>query len=203
MNARKALPFSRIGGHPALDLVNTTPMGPDGPRERLTDFQQLVRWMEFVSIARPVDARRLFARGASKEAAAALDAVRALRGDLRATLEAGGGERRWRSLAVAINDFLERHPGELKLIEGDKGGFDLRYLRRLERPLDLVGVVAGEIASFIASGDLERTRRCEGSGCVLWFVDRTRNGSRHWCRMETCGARAKAKTYYRKRRGKG
>jgi len=42
----------------------------------------------------------------------------------------------------------------------------------------------------------DRIRRCEHPACVLWFYDTTRNGTRRWCSMATCGNRAKAHRHY-------
>ena len=42
----------------------------------------------------------------------------------------------------------------------------------------------------------DRIRRCQNPGCVLWFFDATRNGTRRWCSMEVCGNRAKARRHY-------
>jgi predicted RNA-binding Zn ribbon-like protein len=42
-------------------------------------------------------------------------------------------------------------------------------------------------------------RECPGDGTCGWlFVDRTKNRSRRWCSMQTCGNRAKARRYYRR-----
>lgn len=41
-----------------------------------------------------------------------------------------------------------------------------------------------------------RLRRCDGAGCVLWFLDTSRNGRRRWCSMAGCGNRAKVKAHY-------
>lgn len=41
-----------------------------------------------------------------------------------------------------------------------------------------------------------RIRNCDGPGCVLWFLDTSRNGRRRWCSMTGCGNRAKARTHY-------
>ncbi|MBA9005213.1 CGNR zinc finger domain-containing protein [Thermomonospora cellulosilytica] len=41
-----------------------------------------------------------------------------------------------------------------------------------------------------------RLRRCDGTGCVLWFLDTSRNGRRRWCSMTGCGNRAKVKAHY-------
>jgi predicted RNA-binding Zn ribbon-like protein len=45
-----------------------------------------------------------------------------------------------------------------------------------------------------------RVRECAGERCPVVFLDESRNGSRRWCSMGVCGARAKASTYYRRRR---
>jgi len=42
----------------------------------------------------------------------------------------------------------------------------------------------------------DRICRCQNPGCVLWFFDTTRNGTRRWCSMEVCGNRAKARRHY-------
>jgi predicted RNA-binding Zn ribbon-like protein len=42
----------------------------------------------------------------------------------------------------------------------------------------------------------DRIRRCQHPACVLWFYDTTRNGTRRWCSMSTCGNRAKAHRHY-------
>jgi predicted RNA-binding Zn ribbon-like protein len=42
----------------------------------------------------------------------------------------------------------------------------------------------------------DRIRRCQHPACVLWFYDTTRNRTRRWCSMTTCGNRAKAQRHY-------
>lgn len=41
----------------------------------------------------------------------------------------------------------------------------------------------------------DRIRKCANHECILWYLDTTRNGSRRWHSMETCGNRAKAKRF--------
>jgi predicted RNA-binding Zn ribbon-like protein len=38
----------------------------------------------------------------------------------------------------------------------------------------------------------DRIRSCAHESCVLHFLDTSRNGTRRWCSMATCGNRAKA-----------
>ena len=45
----------------------------------------------------------------------------------------------------------------------------------------------------------ERIRRCHAEGCVLWFLDTTRNGTRRWCSMDLCGNRSKVRRHRARR----
>jgi len=51
----------------------------------------------------------------------------------------------------------------------------------------------------MADGTAERLRLCRADDCHWAFIDRSRNGSRVWCDMAACGARAKARAYRRRR----
>ncbi|MEV3906367.1 CGNR zinc finger domain-containing protein [Streptomyces canus] len=42
----------------------------------------------------------------------------------------------------------------------------------------------------------DRIRSCAHDACVLHFFDTSRNGTRRWCSMATCGNRAKASRHY-------
>ncbi|MBY8345022.1 CGNR zinc finger domain-containing protein [Streptomyces spinosirectus] len=42
----------------------------------------------------------------------------------------------------------------------------------------------------------DRIRACSGHACVLHFYDTSRNGTRRWCSMASCGNRAKASRHY-------
>lgn len=44
----------------------------------------------------------------------------------------------------------------------------------------------------------DRVRQCAHPDCVLYFRDTSRNGSRRWHSMETCGARTKSARHYRR-----
>jgi len=58
-------------------------------------------------------------------------------------------------------------------------------------------------AELLTSDERRRVRECAGSDCTWLFLDRSRNRSRRWCAMQTCGNRAKARRHYRRARGGG
>lgn len=53
---------------------------------------------------------------------------------------------------------------------------------------------------LLSSPDLSRLRECAAERCGRLYLDFTRNGSRRWCDMETCGNRAKARRHQARRR---
>lgn len=63
----------------------------------------------------------------------------------------------------------------------------------LERPL---WQIAHSAADLLASGRLDRVRTCDSETCDWLFLDESRNRSRRWCDMSTCGNRAKARRHY-------
>ncbi len=57
--------------------------------------------------------------------------------------------------------------------------------------------VAHAAADLLTSEKAARVRRCEDDrGCGYLFIDQTKNHSRRWCSMESCGNRAKARRHY-------
>jgi predicted RNA-binding Zn ribbon-like protein len=174
-------------------------MGAHGPEERIPDLARLLAWMKEVDLLSTADAARA-ARGAKTSAARVVRDVRELRERLRAALEGRlRGKRDDRRLVARLNSILAGAPVTQRL-RRDGDGFAFDYGRHVSGAADLVPRVAEQVARFLASDDVKLARPCAGSGCVLWFVDRTRNRSRHWCRMQTCGAKAKARAYYRRKK---
>jgi predicted RNA-binding Zn ribbon-like protein len=50
---------------------------------------------------------------------------------------------------------------------------------------------------LLTSDKVNRVRECDDDrGCGYLFIDQTRNHSRRWCSMESCGNRAKARRHY-------
>lgn len=58
-----------------------------------------------------------------------------------------------------------------------------------------LGRIVGEIASGMADGSWSRLKICNADDCRWAFYDTTKNRSRAWCSMQSCGNRAKVKAY--------
>ena len=60
--------------------------------------------------------------------------------------------------------------------------------------------VAQAAADLLISDELKLVRWCEAPDCEWLFLDRSRNRSRRWCDMTSCGNRAKARRHYERTR---
>jgi predicted RNA-binding Zn ribbon-like protein len=70
---------------------------------------------------------------------------------------------------------------------------------RLQADGPLGRVVALVLAAW-AEGAWGRLKVCRNPACGRVFVDRSRNRSRSWCAMRSCGNQAKARAYRRRQR---
>ena len=53
------------------------------------------------------------------------------------------------------------------------------------------------------TGTWSRLKACRADTCRWAFYDHSKNGSSHWCSMDSCGSREKARAYRRRRKGGG
>jgi predicted RNA-binding Zn ribbon-like protein len=192
--------FAFIGGDRALDLVNTVDWTERGfVAERLPDYSAVVSWAVAAGVLPPALGERLRRRAAARprEAHAAHDRMRHVRGLLRAVFRGGAdAPAALRELNPLIGDAL----GRLRLAPAGRSTPRLRWEwgdvdRRLDAPLWPVLRAAAEL---LVSDEAERIRTCDGADCGWMYVDRSRNGLRRWCQMRTCGTVEKTR---RRRQG--
>jgi predicted RNA-binding Zn ribbon-like protein len=170
--------FPASTGRSALDLCNTRV----GEKDLLAGPGDLGRWFVAAGLAdHPPRVTR-----------SELEAARVLRDGLRAALLAEDAPR----LASLAEEWLDRAPGCLKV---EPATLQPRFAPAARTSCCLlVGVVLD--ALDIAREAPGRVRECANERCPVLFLDTSRNGSRRWCSMERCGARAKASAYYRRHR---
>lgn len=73
-----------------------------------------------------------------------------------------------------------------------RGIFKKTYL---EKPLWLVALSA---EALLLGDRLVRVKACDNCGWL--FLDTSKNGTRRWCNMHTCGSQAKSKAYYHRKK---
>lgn len=62
----------------------------------------------------------------------------------------------------------------------------------------MLAPVLWSASDLLAAGGRVRVRACANPECQWMFIDASRNGSRRWCDMASCGNRAKAQRHYRR-----
>jgi len=176
--------FVFIGGHPAIDLLNTEKMQNGQPADLLASSEDVFRWLKEVG-------------GRDVRSPLSLPKVKELRAAARSliTTLARGGRAGRRDLAI-INAALSRGRGSFQL-KIAKGAIHTHFQPEAD---DALFLLASHIADFLASADLTLVKPCGGSNCVLLFYDATKSHTRRWCSMAGCGNRMKAALHYRRGR---
>lgn len=111
----------------------------------------------------------------------------------------------------ALRDVLSAKVGldadlDAALAEIDAGagraGLELRFDPTCPRVEPTVGGVRGAIGRILVEvydemvdGVWERMKACKADDCRWAFLDTSKNKSRAWCSMESCGNRAKVNAY--------
>jgi predicted RNA-binding Zn ribbon-like protein len=67
-------------------------------------------------------------------------------------------------------------------------------------PDDALARILAAVATAVADRTWSRMKVCRRPDCRWAYYDESRNRSRAWCSMETCGNRAKARSFRERRR---
>jgi predicted RNA-binding Zn ribbon-like protein len=194
-------PFVFVAGDASLDFVNTVDWTTHGFEfERLTSYERFVEWALAAEIVSRTAAQQLgrAARSSARRAQAAYRRVMWTRWVLQRLFFAITSRSPNPQALADFNDLLGDALAHMRL-ERPRGSRGLRdslplvrswhhTARELESPLWPVVWHAG---ALLISDEIVRVRVCAAEDCGWMYVDRSRNGLRRWCQMETCGTRVK------------
>lgn len=187
-----------VGCAPCLDFANTV----DGTQDWLSTYPSLAWWAHSAGLVSHAEACRLVdeADRRPQEAAAVLRRARRLRRLLRRVFGAlTSGELPSRGDIDGLNRELAGSLARLRIVRRD-AGFALDFPDS-ERGLDnVLRIIVRSAAELLASRSVERVSQCDAPDCDWLFLDESRNHSRRWCDMSSCGNRAKARRHYARRR---
>ena len=195
--------FRCPGGALCLDFCNSgqSARGPSGT-ESIAGFSDLVDWLEAAEALTGSQSVRLRQAGAASPRAAAQVWGRAIK--LRETLFRVLNAKAERG-AIAREDlsYIEaEHARAAPFARLSRAGEGYRWsLDPSAAALDAAMQPLVESAvSLLTSAKIERLRRCGNSTCYWLFIDETKNHSRRWCEMASCGNVVKVRRHREKAR---
>ena len=194
--------FDLDGGRPCLDFANTL-SATSG--EHLFSNADLLAFADQSGLLTRDDLEWLRAEGERDPARAEAVLVRAHR--LRAAIYAifsaiAAGERARQDDLDLLNLELAgalRHAGVVPNGNDDERGYRWGWgAPDIDAPLWSICRSAAELLT--SNEDNRRVRECGGEDCRWLFLDTSKNRSRQWCSMQSCGNRHKARRHYQRRR---
>jgi predicted RNA-binding Zn ribbon-like protein len=194
--------FDLDAGALCLDFANTVDWhASDHPDDKLHDYTDLIAWAEAAAILLPdrADRSRQMAQKQPKMAGAAFDrAIRLREAIYRLFVDVSErGAFHDEDLAL-LNETLSESLAHLQVVPSSTG-FDWGWAESSMGFDQILWPVARSAGELLISDKLERVRQCaDNRGCGYLFVDTSRNRSRRWCSMESCGNRAKAHRHYQR-----
>jgi predicted RNA-binding Zn ribbon-like protein len=201
--AKPEFHFDLSGGQLALDLANTVSRRHDPARrkEHLEHFGDVISFAgqsKLIS-AREAAALRQHALQHPAEARRSLARLVQLREAIYRVFSAIAQHKAVPTEDLqAVNDAAVealRH----RVLTARNGGFRWEWAEQPGSRLDrLMWPPAQAAADLLTSRELSLVRFCEAPDCEWLFLDHSRNRSRRWCDMTSCGNRAKARRHYQR-----
>jgi predicted RNA-binding Zn ribbon-like protein len=199
MQAETGFVFDLDGGRACLDFANTL---SSSTGEHVHGYADLLAFAIQSQLLTQVEADKLHARAKAEPTAAESVMARAyrLRAAIYAIFSSIAADRR------AAEGELEALNAELGFalqhacVEWSWADGGYRYgwngVDQLDAPLWPLARSAAEM--LVSEQDRLRVRECGGDDCRWLFIDTSRNRSRQWCSMSSCGNRRKAKRHYQR-----
>jgi predicted RNA-binding Zn ribbon-like protein len=186
-----------------LDFTNTTPFHHNLSEDHLQTYADLISWSLNVDLLDEQEALRLLdvaARQPSQAAAALHQAIVLREAIYRILSDIAGGQTPDSADLDTFNTALSAAMAHMR-IAPQGSGFGWEWVGEEDHLEQMLWPVAWSAAELLLSDDRQYIRECGGHDCDWLFLDTSRNHSRRWCDMKTCGNRAKARRHYRRAKG--
>jgi predicted RNA-binding Zn ribbon-like protein len=197
-------PFKLHAGHPALELVNTLDMRFSGQTiDLIPTYKDLLRLTMQLQMLTVAQARKLGRTVGEGEARRVVASTVELREALAKVL-------------YGRIDGTRPPPGQIQVLEKQfhAAGLHRRLMtgeshlewswsgveRQAEFPLWMLSQAASDL---LVSIDAELIKDCGDPTCRWLFLDVSKNHTRRWCDMKTCGNRMKARRHHERVKEEG
>ncbi len=198
---RSFCPSDLVGGHPAIDLINTvTARNTPLPLDWLDSYERLLEWARLANVSEERVLRILSkqAAGSPTSAVRALTRIKRLREALHTVYVALLAGKRVPEAALDQLDAIWQETQSRRRLEYSDNRIDASV--SIERSgLDLIrDSLTGGAIELLRVLPTDRARVCRGDRCGWLFIDSSKGGQRVWCDMATCGNAAKTRRHQKK-----
>jgi predicted RNA-binding Zn ribbon-like protein len=202
-SSNRELPLKYVGGDASIDLVNTVDWLHDGlDNDRIPDYDRFLDWAEGGGVISAPTAERLRRVAASnpRQATSALGAAASLRWLLQRLFSDVSSGSSSGAAFDEFNDLLADTLGRMRIAGVSRRGLGITWKGMGEDLHSPLWPVIWSAAQLLTSDEAGNIHICAAPDCGWMYVDRSRNGMRRWCQMETCGTRAKSRRRARRER---
>ena len=185
-----------VGGVLALDFANTV----GDSTERLADVDDLLGWVSFAGVADQEATLRFRSdlHGDRRRTEALLRHARDVRGILRGVGAAmAQGAEPPKAELIRLRDVVAEVVKDAEFGPDPNGSYRLSF-ENGPAATAILGPVVWSAVEMLGQGQFERVKQCPK--CGFLFFDRSKNNSRRWCDMATCGNRTKLQNFRERRR---
>ncbi|KQY21605.1 MULTISPECIES: CGNR zinc finger domain-containing protein [Rhizobium/Agrobacterium group] len=190
--------ISLLGGHPALDFVNTVDSRGErrGP-EFLNTYGDLVTWARRLDVIDDEERNVLLARATASPAQAQRELIhaRGVREALHRIFLTESGEVSVGEEDLALLDRAVQAAQSQRRLVSIAG--TIRWRHSAAEQMNAIVHRIGWLAAELLTSKTERRpiRECQGPNCGWLFLDHSRNGHRRWCSDRTCGSHARVRKF--------
>jgi predicted RNA-binding Zn ribbon-like protein len=190
-----------VGGVLCLDFVNTINSRLNPEHDYLVYYSDVVGWASKTGILSPAQTNQLQKRAKQniEEAENALQKALKLRELLYRLFStaASGSDLKKEDMVLFVKSYGEA------ISRGHFFKTAKHYITawKLDDTLDaLLLPIIHSGGELLQSDELAQVKECPGCGWL--FLDTSKNQSRRWCSMNTCGARDKMRRYHERQRAR-
>jgi predicted RNA-binding Zn ribbon-like protein len=196
--------FDHNSGDLSLSFTNTNDWhASDHPEEILHTYNGLVLWAKSLQVVsseeadqlwhlagqRPLEAEEVYRRATQLRESLYRIFTAIIRGETFSERDFG-----------TLNQEISSSYSNIR-IRNKTEGFEWTWDQNPEALDKVIWPIVKAAVELLTSDQLDRLGQCaDDRGCGWLFLDTSRNRSRQWCSMESCGNRAKAKRYYNRTR---
>ena len=193
--------FILIAGNASLDFINTEIIENGVSKDLLSTYTDLAIWAVASNLMDQSIADEVFVkRKGQKEADEIIASAKSFRKMLRAMFtRLVQSENVGETAIAAINAELSKLSSITQIYQTKKG---YRRSTRINfrEPGQLLALIAKSAVDLLCDGNTSYLKKCESDQCQLYFYDATKNHRRRWCSTKSCGNRAKAATFYKRKK---